>query len=193
MEFKNLDRTRFNWFAMKEIKNLDEVGDKLPFITKFSFGPFAPYYLYSLFHNLWDFLVLEIVVGTVFGLIAYIGIMAKVFLSDIKTSSVSKYDFSKSRDLYSGDSAFLSSYPYILIILGFLILIVFFGIKIYQGIYSRRLSWNRCEWKDYESFEQGEKNWNIAGLVFFILQIFSLLIVIGLMVFLYFNLAGAHY
>jgi hypothetical protein len=193
MEFKNLERTRFSWFATKEIKNLDKVGDKLPFITKFSFGPFVPYYLYSLFHNLWDFLVLEIVAGTFFGMIAYIVILAKFLMTELNTSSVSNYDFSKGRDLYSGDSGFLTSQPYILIILGFLILIVVFGIKIYQGINSRRLSWNRCEWIDYESFEMGEKNWNIAGLVFFVLQIIFLLVVFTFLIFLYLNLAGAHY
>jgi hypothetical protein len=192
MEFKSLDHTRFNWFATKEIKNLDEVRDKLPFITKFSFGPFVPYYLYSLFHNLWDFLVLEIVAGSVIGFIAYIGFMIKYLSTEFNTSTVSKYDFTKGKDLYSGNSAILSYYPYIIILVN-LILIVLFGIKIYQCINCRRLSWNRCEWIDYESFEIGEKNWNMVGLVFFILQMFCLLIAIGLMVFLFFSLAGAHY
>jgi len=70
---------------------------------------------------------------------------------------------------------------------------VSFGIKIYQGFYCRRLSWNRCEWKDIDSYEQGEKNWNIAGLVFFILQTLFFLVVVGTLVFLYLDLAGAHY
>ena len=192
MEFKNLERTRFNWFATKEIKDLDLVEYNLPFITKFSFGPFVPYYLYNIFHNCWDLLILEFVAGSVVGIIGFLGGFFYGLSSELSTSSVSKIDFSTGKDLYSGDSAFLSYYPYLIVFI-VLILIVIFGIKIYQCINCRRLSWNRCEWKDYESFEMGEKNWNIAGLVFFVLQMISLLVVISLLIFLYLNLAGAHY
>jgi hypothetical protein len=192
MEFKNLERTRFNWFATKEIKNLDETSDKLPFITKFSFGPFVPYYLYSFFHYCWDFLVLEFAVSFVVGIIAYAGIMIKFLSSELNTSSVSPYDFSKSRDLYSGDPAMVTYFPYIVVGLIVLVLVML-GIKLYQCVYCRRLSWNRCEWIDYESFEMGEKNWNLAGLVFFILHMLTLLIVFAVLFFLYFTMAGAHY
>jgi len=178
VELKNLDHFRIKWFCIDEIRNLEEVQDKLPFIQGFSFGPFVPYYLYHFFHNIWDFYILSLVSNFVILFMFYIVYFFFLF------SRFLPFD----KDISS------SSPPSFLIVIMFvfifLVLIIYYTILIITGKHSRKLSWNRNEWINYEAFEYREKNWHIAGLIFFIIQTLSFLFIIGGLAFLFikFNL-----
>lgn len=181
MKFKNLERTTFKWFSLREIKELDQVEDKLQFINSFSFGPFVPYNLYHFFHNLWDFYVMELASSYLYLFVfyfMYIGFLINMFTGMF--SSLNSMDTMDS--IPSLSSLFGSFVPMILIGL-VVILLIFFAVKLFQCFHCRRLSWNRCEWKDYESFEQGERNWNMVGMVFFILQVLGIVFTIALIIF----------
>lgn len=170
MEYKNLDHYRLKWFGTDEIRNLEEVREKLPFIKGFSFGPFVPYYLYLFFHNLWDLFILQYVSNFVIILVFYVGYFGYLFLHGFRNS-------------YMEDPVQLV----FLAVAVLLILIIQMVVLIYSGMHSRKLSWNRCEWKSYEAFEQGEKTWHIIGLILFILQMLTLLLVLVAGIFLYFR------
>ena len=183
MEFKNLERTTFKWFSLREIKELDQVEGQLKFINSFSFGPFVPYNLYHFFHNLWDFYIMELVSNYVNMIIFYIFYIGVIFTGVFKGAESietmgSTPDFS---------SLLGSLFP--LILTGIVVvLVIFYGVKLFQCFHCRRLSWNRCEWKDYDSFEQGERNWNVVGMIFFILQTLGILIGLALIVIFWNNL-----
>lgn len=185
MEFKNINNYRMKWFGVDEIRNLEEVKDKLPFIQKFSFGPFVPYNLYHFFHNFWDFYILElIIIGTITFLTLisfYIYYFFTIFKTFLQQDTVSIEDYS-SHSLPIFLEVYGHSYIIWLIVILLLIFICVVVVKFYTGKHCRKLSWNRCEWKSYEDFEQGEKNWHIAGLVFFILYVLNVLLVLGLII-----------
>jgi flagellar biosynthesis protein FlhB len=176
------------WFGVDEIRNLDEVQDKLPFIKGFSFGPFVPYYLYHFFHNIWDFYILQMAVNFVMAYLFLIGYYIFYFYAIFKGafSAIKNLDTENGSDPFDFLKELLGSYLttflIIIIVVVFVILAVEIGLKIYAGKHSRKLSWNRCEWQSYEAFEQGEKNWHIVGLIFFILQMLSILLGIILII-----------
>lgn len=185
MEFKNINNYRMKWFGIDEIRNLEEMQDKLPFIKRFSFGPFVPYNLYHFFHNIWDFYILEMIITsavTFFSLIGfYIYYFVTIFKTIIQQDTGSVEDYSAS-SLPRFLEIYGSSYITWLIVIALLIFICVVIIKIYTGKHCRKLSWNRCEWKSYEEFEQGEKNWHVAGLVFFILYLLNIVVALGLII-----------
>lgn len=165
MEYKNLEHYRFKWFGNDEIRNLEEVREKLPFITGFSFGSFTPYYLYLFFHQLWDLFLLQFVSNFIIIFVFYIGYFIFLFSRGFGSDKLSDMDD--------------PIHMILLCCVIFIMIIIQFSILIYSGFHSRKLSWNRCEWKSYEAFEQGEKNWNIVGLIFFVLNLLSIFLLIG--------------
>ena len=60
---------------------------------------------------------------------------------------------------------------------------IFLAIMVFTGIYSRRLSWNRNQWKSIDEFNKSENKWNIIGFLFMVLYlivfIFALYWMIG--------------
>jgi len=189
MEFKNINNFRMKWFGIDEIRNLEEVKDKLPSLQKFSFGPFVPYYLYHFFHNIWDMYILQMAVNLVMAYILLFGYYIFYFIAIFKGIFLSfkNLDTENGSNPFNFMSDFLGSYMstffIIVIVFIFLILAVDIGLKIYVGKHCRKLSWNRCEWQSFEVFEQRENNWHIAGIIFFILQMLSLLLGICLIIF----------
>jgi hypothetical protein len=181
MVFKNLERTTFKWFSLREVKELDQVEDKLKFINSFSFGPFVPYNLYHFFHNLWDFYVMELASSYVYLFVfyfVYLGFLINFFKGMF--SSINSIDSINS--IPDPSSFFGALFPMMLIGV-ILSLIIYLGVKLFQCFTCRRLSWNRCEWKDYDAFEQGERNWNVVGMVFFILQTLGMIVAIAIIIF----------
>ena len=188
MEFKSISNFRMKWFGVDEIRNLDEVQDKLSFIKGFSFGPFVPYYLYHFFHNIWDFYILQMAANFIMAYLFMIGYYVFYFFAIFKGafSAIKNLDTETGSDPFNFMTGLLGSYIttflIIVIVAVFVFLAVEIGLKIYAGKHCRKLSWNRCEWLSYEAFEQGEKNWHIVGLIFFILKMLSLLLGIILIV-----------
>ena len=193
MEFKNLSNFRLKWFGTDEIRNLEEVREKLPFITGFSFGPFAPYNLYHFFHNIWDYFILEMIIVGAVTYISLISFYIFFFATTIKSmfqqnnESITDYSSSSMSHFFK---IFSPSYFLWLIIILMSIVISVVSVKFFAGKHSRKLSWNRCEWKSFEAFEQGEKNWHIVGLVFFFLYMLNILVSLGLIIGGYFLLKG---
>ncbi len=184
MEFKSISNFRMKWFGVDEIRNLDEVKDKLPFMTKFSFGPFVPYYLYHFFHNIWDMYILQMVASLVMVYLFLIGYyIFYIFALFMSFKNSNTENGSEPFDFMSGFfGSYLSTFFIIVIVFVFLILAVDIGLKIYAGKHCRKLSWNRCEWQSFEVFEQRENNWHIAGIIFFILQMLALIVGICLLI-----------
>ncbi|MCE5223478.1 hypothetical protein LLG10_04720 [bacterium] len=188
MEFKNISNYRMKWFGTDEIRNLDEVQDKLSFMKGFSFGPFVPYYLYHFFHNIWDFYILQMAANFIMAYLFLIGYYVFYFYAKFKGafSAIKNLDTESGNnplDFFTGQFAsYITTFIIIMVVFVFLFLALDIGLKIYAGKHCRKLSWNRCEWQNYEVFEQGEKNWHIAGLVFFILKMLSLLLGIILII-----------
>ena len=70
MDFKNLERTNFNWFGIKEIKDFTNFdATQINFMLKYSFGPFVPYWAYSVLRSNWDFILLRFVASFLFGMV----------------------------------------------------------------------------------------------------------------------------
>lgn len=204
MQFKTMDRTRFNWFSLKEIKELEQVEDKLGFINSFSFGPFVPINLYHFFHNLWDFYILERIANVVYGIMFYVVYMVvffnaifkarNLYSENIKPIDTAKWSPDYNLDIISPSSqsasSMFSSFFTTIIVMVILIVVISYAIKIFQGLHCKRLSWNRCEWKDYASFEQGERSWNIVGIIFFSLQTLAIFASLALLIFFSRSLHG---
>lgn len=178
MEYKNLDKTTFRWFAIREIKSLDEIKEDIPYLQKFTFAPFVPYSFYHFMRNGWDFLVLNIGVGIFAGIAQIILRIMKVIarvqssravsvLGEINPRITQKQIETFKNMKVSGEIKPFSN-PYFVAMVAIAV-VLFIAVKIYEGIYGRRLSWNRNEWKDMESFKKSETLWNIAGIVCFIL------------------------
>lgn len=176
MEFKNLDKTAFHWFATKEIKSLDEMKDNLPYLQQFTFAPFVPYSIYHFMRNGWDFLMLNIGVGIFAGIAQIILRIMKVIAGAQTLRAISslqelgpritqnQIDTFKNMKV-SGEITSLSN-PYFVTFL-WITVVLFIAVKIYECIYARRLSWNRNEWKDLDTFKKSETLWNVAGIVCF--------------------------
>lgn len=178
MDYKNLEKTTFHWFANKEIKNLEEVKEKIPYLQKFTFAPFVPYSFYHFMRNGWDFLALNIGVGMFAGIAQIILRIMKAVaqvqanralsaLNGINPHITQKQIEAFKNMSVSGDIKPFSN-PYFVVTLSIACLL-FIAIKIYECIYARRMSWNRNEWKDFETFKKSETFWNIAGLLCFII------------------------
>jgi len=188
MEYKNVNNFRMKWFGVDEIRNLEEVQDKLSFIKEFSFGPFVPYYLYHFFHNIWDMYILQMAVNFVMAYLFLIGYYIFYIYAIFKGvfSSIKNFDLENGSDPFDFMKnlfgSYLTTFLIIIVVVVFLMVAVDIALKIYAGKHSRKLSWNRCEWQSYEAFEQGEKNWHIVGLIFFVLQMLSILLVIVLII-----------
>ena len=101
-----------------------------------------------------------------------------------------KLDLSDSANTFSGLSSEANFEPFSmmsnifskLIIAVIVYLIVDFAVNFAEGMYSRRLSWNRLSWKNFESYQYSEEQWNIAGLVFFIMRLFAIILCIVLLI-----------
>jgi ABC-type dipeptide/oligopeptide/nickel transport system permease component len=105
------------------------------------------------------------------------------FLINMLTGVVGGLNSMDTMDSMPNFSSFFGSF-FPMILIGLVVmLLIFLAIKLFQCFHCRRLSWNRCEWKDYDSFEQGERNWHMVGMVFFILQMLSIVFAIALIVF----------
>jgi len=177
MEYKNLERTAFHWFAIKEMKALDEMKENLTYLQKFSFAPFVPYSFYHFMRNGWDFLILNIGVGVFAGIAQIILGIMKVIASIQTNRAISvlreinpsinhkQIDLYKLIKFSGGVKPF--SNPYFVAIVSIAV-ILFIVVKIYECMYARRMSWNRNEWKDLETFKKSETLWNIAGIACFI-------------------------
>ncbi len=157
MEIKNQDRIDFRWFGFQKIKDLEIQKNNAKFILSFTFAPFAPFY--TLIRTGWDFLMLRYLLLVIF----YFSFFTKIMISimggqEVKTSE-----------------SFSITILKIMLPVVLLFSILYIGLCIFECFFHRRLSWNRCAWKDYESFYHSEKNWNKAGIIFFALYVLLIL------------------
>jgi hypothetical protein len=56
------------------------------------------------------------------------------------------------------------------VVLRYSLLVLMEALIIYSTIKARKLSWIRCEWRDFKLFQNSEKKWQILALVFFVLS-----------------------
>ena len=64
-------------------------------------------------------------------------------------------------------------------------LALIFTAEILECFFARRLSWNRLSWKDFESFQYSENQWNVAGMVFLAIRVLAILAVVAIIVVLF--------
>lgn len=157
MEIKNQDRTDFRLFGIFQVKDLETQKNNIKFILSFSFAPFVPYY--TLIRTGWDFIVLRYVLLVIF----YFSFFTKIMVS-----------------IMGGQGVALTNSLFVTILKSMLPVILLFSLLyiclgIFECFFQRRLSWNRCSWKDYESFHRSEKDWNKVGIIFFSLYFLAVI------------------
>ncbi len=159
MLFKNLNKPKFNWFKVDEIRDIDTLADnEKNELHKFSFAPFTPSYFYTWLRDGWDFLILRIAISIILMIGYYVFLFSLSIANDVTSSQN-----------FSGFSILVLVY-----------LLLDFVIRLIQGKYTKLLSWNRLSWDDFESYEYSEQQWHIAGLAFFILEILAIVLLIVL-------------
>jgi hypothetical protein len=182
-ELKNLERTNFNWFGIKELKHMETLDEQqIKETMKFSFAPFVPYWIYSFIRTNWDFLLLRYLAIVVFYIVYFVFYF--VFILDTILKGAKSF----------GDNDFpMEMMGKGLILIGIavvLFLVLLFAAEICECFVARRLSWNRLSWKDFESYQYSERQWNMAGLVFLAIRILAILGVIAVVAILFFTMKG---
>jgi hypothetical protein len=183
-EFKNLERTNFNWFGVKELKNKESLDEaQIKEMMKFTFAPFIPYWVYSFIRTNWDFLLLRylaIFIFYIFYFVFYFTFIFDIAFRNIKSDLTDNFP---NQMLSKG-----------LILIGIalvLFLVLLFAAEICECFFARRLSWNRLSWKDFESYQYSESQWNIAGMVFLAIRILAILGIIAVIVILFLTMKGS--
>jgi len=173
--YTNLERTNFNWFGVKEIKNLDTLDEaQIKEMMKFTFAPFIPYWAYSFIRTNWDFLLLRYLAIFIFYIFYFVFYFTFIFDITFRNIKSDLTDSFPNQMLSKG-----------LILIGIalvLFLVLLFAAEICECFFARRLSWNRLSWKDFESYQYSESQWNIAGMVFLAIRILGILFVVTMVV-----------
>lgn len=179
-ELKNLERTDFNWFGVKELKHMDTLDEQqIKETMKFSFAPFVPYWVYSFIRSNWDFLLLRYLSIVVFYIVYFVFYFSFIFDTLLKSSKhLSDSEFPKEM---VGKGLILIGVALVLF------LVLLFAAELCECFVARRLSWNRLSWKDFESFQYSENQWNIIGLVFLAIRVLAILGFIALITVLFFG------
>lgn len=182
--YTNLERTNFNWFGVKEIKNLDTLDEtKIKEMMKFTFAPFVPYWVYSFIRTNWDFLLLRylsIVVFYIFYFVFYFSYIFNIAFRNMKSDLTESFP-----------AEMLGKGLMLVAVAVVLFLILLFTAEICECFVARRLSWNRLSWKDFDSYQYSENQWNIAGLVFLVIRVLAILGIIAVIALLAFAMKGS--
>lgn len=182
-ELKNLERTNFNWFGVKELKHMDTLDEQqIKETMKFSFAPFVPYWIYSFIRSNWDFLLLRYLAIVVFYIVYFIFYF--VFVLDAITKGATNFGKSDFPMEMMGKGLLLIGIAVVI----FLVLV--FAAEICECFVARRLSWNRLSWKDFESYQYSERQWNMAGLVFLLIRLLAILGIVALVLVMFFAMRG---
>lgn len=157
MEMMNQDRTDFRLFGIRMVKDLETQKNNLKFILSFTLAPFVPFY--TLLRTGWDFILIRYVFLVIF----YYAFFVKLMVSIIGSQGIS-----------TNNSIVYSLVKSMLPVCLFFSLL-FIVLCVCECFFQRRLSWNRCSWKNYDSFQHSESQWNKAGIIFFGLYILCVL------------------
>jgi hypothetical protein len=182
--FTNLERTNFNWFGVKEIKNLETLDEsQIKEMLKFSFAPFVPYWVYSFIRTNWDFLLLRYLSIVVFYIFYFVFYFTFIFNTAFRSFKNELTDNFPAQMLEKG--------LIMIAVAVVLFLILLFAAEICECFVARRLSWNRLSWKDFESYQYSERQWNMAGLVFLVIRVLAILGIIAVITILSIGIKGS--
>jgi len=184
---KNLEKTEVHLFRFDEVKHLEEVD--LRQLKKFTFAPCTPLFLYHFFQKGYDFIILQLTFFLCYAAYLLISLKSSTIFTLRKMQPllaegvITQEVIETMKSVKNLDSPFgptigkwglLGSSTTLAIVNLAIFFIGYVGITCFVGIHSKKMAWNRNEWKDVTAFEKSQQRWHWIGLITYALVCFFL-------------------